>query len=224
VGGWPGGNGTRQRGILGVDTDSDVEAQQNIFFGGYKMRGTFVVVIVLLTATSWAQEKTPTSATDKNEKSAAVKFQPLNVKTGLWQNTMTTALAGQMVIPPERLANLTPEQRARVEAAMNARSGQGAKTTTYQSCITKDELQKTPFRDKKNCTETLISSSNTQAEVKLACTMEGVDGSGEMQIHAASDESIVGSGHGTVTMQGRTMNTSWKLIGKWMGESCGGVK
>jgi uncharacterized protein DUF3617 len=221
---WPGGNCPGQLGILGTDSFSVFEAQQNIFFGGYKMRGTYVVVIVLLTATTWAQEKTQTSATDKNEKSAAVKFQPLNVKTGLWQNTMTTALAGQMVIPPERLAKLTPEQRARIEAAMNARSSQGAKTTTYQSCVTKDELQKTPFRDKKNCTETLVSSSNTQAEVKLACAMEGVDGSGEMQIHAISDESIAGSGHGTVTMQGRTMNTSWKLTGKWMGESCGGVK
>lgn len=188
------------------------------------MRGTFIVALVLLTTTSWAQEKTQKSATDKTEKSAAVQYQPLNVKTGLWQNTMTTSLAGEMLIPPERLAKLSPEQRARVEAAMNARSGQGAKTTTYQSCLTKEELQKTPFRDKKNCTETLVSSTKTQAEVKLVCTMEGIDGNGEMQIHAISDESVAGSGHGTATMEGRTMNTTWKLTGKWVRESCGDVK
>ena len=188
------------------------------------MRGTFVLVLVVLTAKSWAQENTHKSAIDKTEKSAAVKFQPLDVKTGLWQNTMTTALAGEMLIPPERLAKLSPDQRARVEAAMNARSGQGTKTTTYQSCLTQEELQKTPFRDKKNCTETLVSSTKTQAEVKLVCTMEGIDGNGEMQIHTISDESVAGSGHGTVTMEGRTMNTSWKLTGRWVGKSCGDVK
>jgi hypothetical protein len=225
MGGRPGGHCPRQRGILAVARAiQDIEVQQKLFFWRMQMRSTFVVVIVLLTAASWGQEKTPKSAIDKNEKLAAVQFQPLNVKTGLWQNTMTTALAGDMVIPPERLAKLSPEQRARVEAAMNARSGQGARTTTYQSCLTKDELQKTPFSNKKDCTETLVTSSKTQAEIKLVCTMEGIDGSAEMQIHAISDESVSGSGHGTATMQGRTMNTSWKLTGKWIGESCGNVK
>jgi hypothetical protein len=224
MGGWPGGHCPRQRGILAVARAiQDVKTQQKKHFWRVQMRRTFVVVLVLLAA-SWAQEKTQKSAIDKNGKLSAVQFQPLDVKTGLWQNTMTTSLAGDMAIPPERLAKLSPEQRARVEAAMNARSGQGARTTTYQTCLTKEELQKTPFNNKKDCTETLVSSTKSQAEIKLVCTMEGIDGSGEMQIHALSDESVSGSGHGTASLQGRTMNTSWKLTGKWIGESCGNVK
>jgi hypothetical protein len=46
---------------------------------------------------------------------AADKIQPLNVKLGLWETTHTTTTSGQMPIPPEMLAKLTPEQRAKME-------------------------------------------------------------------------------------------------------------
>jgi hypothetical protein len=119
---------------------------------------------------------------------------------------------------------MSPEQRARVEAALKARGGQPAHTNTYKSCLTKDQLQKTPFADKQNCTETLISSSAQEAEVSFECTMEEAKGSGTMKIEVQSDESVQGSGHGTVTMGGHTMNTDWKMTGKWIQSSCGDVQ
>ena len=41
----------------------------------------------------------------------------LNVKTGLWQTTITNTVTGSMGLPPEIAARLTPAQRARFEAA-----------------------------------------------------------------------------------------------------------
>src|SRR6185312_17371693 len=66
---------------------------------------------------------------------AQEKITPLNVKTGLWQSTTTIAISGSMGIPPEMEAKLTPEQRARMEAAMK-QSGTGQPhTTTNKGCI-----------------------------------------------------------------------------------------
>lgn len=50
------------------------------------------------------------------------KFQPLNVKTGLWESTTTSTTSGQMPLPSDMLAKLSPDQRARIEARMNANS------------------------------------------------------------------------------------------------------
>lgn len=181
------------------------------------MRNLFLGTMLLSMGCALVQGQTPKAG-------SPTKLEPLNVKIGLWENTTTISSGGSIGIPPERLAKMTPEQRARVEAALKARSGQPAHTNTYKSCLTKDQLEKTPFADKQNCTEKLISSSAKEAEVSVECTMEEAKGSGTMKIEALSDESVQGSGHGTVTMGGHTMNTDWKMTGKWVQSSCGDVQ
>ena len=60
---------------------------------------------------------------------AAGKVQPLNVKTGLWQVSTTTTMSGLPEIPPDmqaRLDQMTPEQRAKMEAMMKSRFGGGS--------------------------------------------------------------------------------------------------
>jgi hypothetical protein len=54
-----------------------------------------------------------------------VQVQPLNIKPGLWETTMTIRTAGQLPMAAELLNKLTPEQRAEFEARMQARSALG---------------------------------------------------------------------------------------------------
>jgi Protein of unknown function (DUF3617) len=178
-----------------------------------------LLLVMTLMSISWAvaQGQAPKAA-------APNKLQPLNVKLGLWQNTTSISSSGSLGIPPERLAKMTPEQRARIEAALKARSGESAHTNTYKSCLTKDQLEKTPFADKQNCTEKLMSSNSKEAEVSFECTMEEAKGSGTMKIEVQDNENVQGSGHGTMTMGGHTMNTDWKMTGKWVQSSCGDVQ
>lgn len=52
--------------------------------------------------------------------------EPLNVKTGLWQVTEISTTSGVPPLPAgmqARLDKMTPEQRAKLEAAMKGRSG-----------------------------------------------------------------------------------------------------
>jgi uncharacterized protein DUF3617 len=155
---------------------------------------------------------------------SADNFEPLNVKTGLWENTLTTTIGGEMPISSERLARLTPEQRARVLATLKSSADQGARTITYKSCVTKENLRQSPFSEKRNCNETLLHSTSRQAEINFDCTLEGVKVTGTIQIQAAGDESIKGTGQGKASAEGRTMNTTSTLTGKWVQASCGDVK
>lgn len=85
---------------------------------------------------------------------AADRVQPMDVKAGLWEVTKTTATSGQ--IPAGLLGKLTPEQRARLEERMNARSVQSQKPITYKTCVTQEQINKgfsfAEDRDRNLCT------------------------------------------------------------------------
>ena len=67
-----------------------------------------------------------------------VRAETLNIKTGAWEVTVSTATAG-MMIPKDALAKMPPEQRARIEAMMSARDGK-VNTRTRRSCVTQQDL------------------------------------------------------------------------------------
>ncbi len=158
---------------------------------------------------------------------AADKIQPLNVKLGLWEVTSTTNVSGMPPIPDDVLARMTPEQRARMEAAMKARSGEGPKTTVRKECITKEKLEKDlAFGDEKNseCTHTVVSSSSSGLEVKLHCANQGVSSDGTFRVDVPNSEAVKGSVQMVSTTNSqRKMNINSTFSGKYLGASCGDV-
>ena len=155
----------------------------------------------------------------------AEKFTPLNVKTGLWESTTTTTMSGQLPLSDELLSKLTPEQRARFEARLKANSPDKTHTFTNRNCLTKEKLERGLFGpNEKECTETVLNSSSSKLEVKLACQSEGMKSEGTMLIEALGSESAKGSGNMTVTGGGHTMNSKTSFSAKWLGPSCGNVK
>jgi Protein of unknown function (DUF3617) len=166
------------------------------------------ITVMLFSSAAWAQSK----------------FQPLNVKPGLWESTTTSTMAGQMPIPAELLSKLTPEQRAKFEARMKSNSAPKTNTFTRKSCETKEKLAEQPFDDKKECKQTLLTSTSTAAEIKMSCQFGDVTSTGTMKIHVLSSESVKGSGQMTSNGGGRTMNVNTSFSAKWVGSSCGNVK
>jgi urease alpha subunit len=155
---------------------------------------------------------------------AADNIQALNVKPGLWETTSTVTRSGEMPIPAEFLARMTPDQRAKLEARMKANSTQNTRTHTYRTCETKEKLKRTPFSDAKECTLNVVSSTSSKAELRVSCQTEGLKTSGDMLVEALSTESIKGSGHMTAAGGGHSMNMNTTLSSKWLGSSCGDVK
>lgn len=167
-----------------------------------------IVIAVMLSSAAWAQ----------------TKFQPLNVKPGLWESTITSTTSGQMPIPAEMLARLSPEQRAKLEARMKQNSTPKSRTYTNRDCETKEKLAEQPFNSAKECKQTITASTSTKAEVKMVCEFGDVKSSGTMRIDVLSPENVKGSGQMTSNGGGHSMTVDTSFSAKWLGPSCGDVK
>jgi Protein of unknown function (DUF3617) len=155
---------------------------------------------------------------------AADEIQPLDVKLGLWETTWTGQTMGQMSLPPEAMANLTPEQRARLEAAMNARAGKGPMSGSSKTCLTKEKLTKDAFNDKQQCTSTVVSSSSHKLVVKLDCAEQGMKSTGTFKVEALGSDETKGTLEMVATSGGHTMNINNSFTSKWIASDCGTVK
>lgn len=152
---------------------------------------------------------------------SAADFRPLDVKTGQWETTLSGQTTGTPPIPDEVLNRMTPEQRAKMQAAMQARSG--GKTTVSKSCLTKDKLDK-PFYtgDEKNksCSSTLVTSSGSKQEIRLECNRENMKSSGTIKVEAVDSSTVKGSMQMAVTNGEHTMNMNYMFAAKWIGPVC----
>jgi len=172
------------------------------------MRSVAVAMVLLLGSAAWGEKL------------------PFNVKTGLWETTSTHTMQGELPMSPELMAKLTPEQRARVEAALKGEANNGKPTTrTYKSCLTKEQLDRgTAFNNTKECTETPVTSTTSKLTVKMTCETEGMKANGTVEFAALSSDYVKGTGHMTVNGGGHTMTTDSTFDSKWLGSDCGSVK
>ncbi len=157
---------------------------------------------------------------------AAGSVRPLNIKPGLWESTRTIKTAGAMPLPAELLNRLTPEQRARMEERMKARSAGHSNTTTEKHCVTKEDLEKDRLKmaEAKECTTTVLNSTSTSVKAKLVCDTQGMHATGNLELLASDPEHLNGSYHSTVNGNGHTMNVEGTWTSKWLGASCGDAK
>ena len=156
-------------------------------------------------------------------------FQPLNVKTGLWQVTSTHTVKGLPPITPEmqaRMAQMTPEQRARIEEMMKARSGGTPQTTSYKKCVTTKDLNTNPWANgpDEKCTWSVQSSTGVDMEVQgsscAAGRNQGMKTDINVKLHVIDPENVSASLQGTSTGNGHTVNFNGTYTGKWIGASC----
>lgn len=145
-----------------------------------------------------------------------------NVKTGAWEMTTTTVTSGTMM-PPDVLAKMPPEQRAKMEATMNARAG---KPTPHvmKSCVTQkdlDEDRMTKSDDDAACTKKIISKSAIKVVMERTCAAPKPSKMTLTQ-EAKTPESVVVS---MDMVQGASgMKVHVDMIGRWLGASCDGIK
>jgi Protein of unknown function (DUF3617) len=124
----------------------------------------------------------------------AVTLEPLNVKTGLWQVTMTSTVSG---LPKPT-------------------------TNTYKSCVKKEDLDKYPFSDPKDkCTWTVQTSTGNKMDATGTCMPEG-QGKVDFNIHveALDSENIKGTGQLTFNGPGGTMSGNYAATAKWVSSTC----
>lgn len=158
----------------------------------------------------------------------AVDPVPMDVKLGLWETTLTNQMDISSMIPPEALASMTPDQRAKMEATMSGRGG--ARTSTSKHCVTKDTMNEALASasmdniKKMNCTRTFLTSTSTKQVIHMECSSEAMKTSGDIQAEVIDRENTKGSMVMTLGGgggRGGNMKMSWTT--KWLGADCGDV-
>ncbi len=132
------------------------------------------------------------------------QFQPLNVKTGLWQVTETYSATG-------------------LPAGMPA----AAHTFTYKNCVTNKDLAANPFSDpNQNCTWKVLNSTGSDMEVKgTSCSLDreqGIKANVHLKLHVVDPEHVNGSGDWTADGNGLSMSGNATGSGKWISANCSG--
>jgi hypothetical protein len=150
-----------------------------------------------------------------------------NAKEGLWEMTMTTSGMG---IPADKLAKMTPDQRAMVEQMMKQKGmSMSGNTMTIKSCVTKEKIAKgAAFSDNRNgsndCAHSVVKTSATHMEVKFHCeSKNGGTTDGNSSIDIVGD-GVKGTNHMTHTDNGDTKTFDSTFTSKYLGADCGDIK
>ena len=160
---------------------------------------------------------------------AALAGDMFNAKEGLWEMTVTTAGSG-MGIPADKLASMTPDQRAMVEQMMKQKGiSMSGNTITIKSCVTKEKIAKgAAFSDSRSgnsdCTHSVVKSSASHMEVKFHCdSKNGGTTDGSSSVDVAGD-GVKGTTHITNTNNGNSKTFDTTFTSKYLGADCGDIK
>lgn len=152
--------------------------------------------------------------------------QPFDIKPGLWEFTASMQMSGAPPIP--NLDQMTPEQRARIEAVLK---NSGARPITSKKCITREGIQKaiaeaSSSKDKP-CAPKLVSSSPSKVVVHIECSAEGreMKSNGDIVVERQDSEHFTATGAVKVTSaSGRTMEMKSSMTGTFVSSDCGNLK
>jgi hypothetical protein len=146
----------------------------------------------------------------------------LDVKMGLWEISSVTNLGGDM--PAIDLSQVPPEQRAQMEAMIKGMMGQHTNVT--KTCMTREKFDQSTFmmpdEAGSDCKQTIVTNTSRTLDATVVCTGERAM-TGKMHMDALSQTAMKADIKMDATEQGRAMNISMTMTGRWLGEDCGDV-
>jgi Protein of unknown function (DUF3617) len=150
---------------------------------------------------------------------------PLDVKLGLWETTYTSQSSGDL---PFDTSNLSPQQRARLQAMLRARQAQGPLTRVYKSCLTKKQLAQDPAAEPpepgESCSTKIVSQTSKRWKGKRVCTRNGRRREFDIDMRAVSRERSQGTVRVVFSEEGKTMTVNGKISSRWLSSNCGNVQ
>lgn len=149
----------------------------------------------------------------------------MNVEPGLWEVTTHPEVSGAPVIPDSLLQRLTPEQRAKMEAAL----AKGSQPRKFKECMTKEKLAR-GFGSKgdegDSCKDTVTTNTATEFAAERHCAGDGGK-SRDSKIHFRIESRHQTSGTVDLALtqeDGKVSNVHSRIEAQWLGADCGNVK
>lgn len=147
--------------------------------------------------------------------------EPLKVKPGLWETTTTTEKQGAN--KPNNLDQLTPEQRAKVEAQLAVRAKK--ETHTVKSCLSAEQVKSAEAfmgRAKQHgCTRKVELQTASDVKASIECRGGANPMSGRMEMHAVDEQTMTGKSEMLYGAPDRLqLLTKSDISAKWLGAAC----
>lgn len=155
----------------------------------------------------------------------------LDVKPGLWEQTMTMEMSGMPAMPqltPEQLAQMPPAARARIEGMM----GGAPQTIATKVCQTKESLAdaRAYAQQQNSCTTKMTSMTANKVEYHTECSGR-FTGSGDFVVERVDSEHTKTTGAlkgmSSLGKKGgaeQPISQKMTITGKWLSPDCGDVK
>lgn len=151
-----------------------------------------------------------------------------NIRPGLWEVSVDPQVSGEMPIPEDQLARMSPEQRARLEAAIKSSLAKGVQHHQYKECMTPEKIARGFDIDKNgedaSCKRKVISSTPSEVTLHDECDKPERKSVTDVHFEVKGGTQMNGTLKVVMTSNGRTMTVNSAVAGKWVGASCGDVK
>ncbi len=163
---------------------------------------------------------------------AADGLTPLDVKPGLWETKTHHQMGGMgnmpamPAIPPETLAKMPPEQRARVEAMMKAHAAGGAGGITTKTCVTPEQLKNAMAfnRGDRSCTQKVVSSDSSRWQVRIDCNENAHKMTGDLTVERIDSTHVKGNMVAKGGVNEHPVDMKMSFESTWISSDCGNVK
>lgn len=142
---------------------------------------------------------------------AAGTAQAQDIKPGKWEYTARTDMGNRPMpqIPPDKLAQMPPEARAKLEQMIHG-------GITYSSCITADRpMPKNPRAG--NCTMDKMERNGGTVSWRASCTRDGRESQAEATAVYTGDTMTMDMIFRTTSRDGREMTMKQHITGRYLG-------
>ncbi|HXS26400.1 MAG TPA: DUF3617 domain-containing protein [Steroidobacteraceae bacterium] len=150
----------------------------------------------------------------------------LAADSGLWEVTTHPKISGSFTIPEEQLQKMSPEQRARIEAAVQAAMGHAKEEHVMRECMTPEKLAQgfDLGNEGDSCKTTVVHNTSTELEVRRECNAENDARTTTEHYRMSGRRHISGTVDAAMSQNGKPLTMHTTIEGKWLGSDCGGVK
>lgn len=149
-----------------------------------------------------------------------------NIKPGLWEVSISPHVSGEMPIPDEQLAKLTPEQRARLEEMMKPPAAGKSAPKVYKDCMTPEKIARgfDMDRDDTSCKRKVVSSSANELTLHDECNRQDQKTVSDVHFEIKGGTQMKGKINVVVSSGAKNMTVNNTMTGKWLSTSCGSIK
>ena len=155
-------------------------------------------------------------------------FAQAPMKPGLWEihnKTQGGGMDGAMADLQKQMAQMSPQQRRQMEAAMAAQGVKMAPSgggVAMQMCFTREMIERDDMPLQDGCKVTRDARSGNTRKFAVACSNPPSTGEGQVTYNgpeAYSSRMVIKTAAG-----GQARTTTMETTGKWLKADCGNVK